>query len=75
MLTRNHPRYGLTAREQQEFEARFEIQLAVAIDTCFDYWLELSPDRRRFLYAELRSALEAQLLEEVRGKVNDKGAA
>jgi hypothetical protein len=31
-------------REQQEYDARLETELAVAIDTCFDYWLELSPD-------------------------------
>jgi hypothetical protein len=67
--------YGLTEREQQEYDARFETELAVAIDTCFDYWLELSPESRRFLFTELRSALEAQLLGEVRGKFNGKEAA
>jgi hypothetical protein len=66
--------YGLTEKEQQEFDARFDIELAVAIDTCLDYWLDLSPDTRRLLYVELRGALEAQLLEEIRGKF-DKGAA
>jgi hypothetical protein len=67
--------HGLTAREQQEFDARFEIELNAAIDTCFDYWLYLSPDTRRVLFAELRSALEMQLLSEVRGKFNVKEAA
>jgi hypothetical protein len=66
--------YGLTEKEQQEFDARFDIELAVAIDTCLDYWLDLFPDTRRLLYVELRGALEAQLLEEIRGKF-DKGAA
>jgi hypothetical protein len=65
----------LTRKEQQEYLARYEIEVNAAIDLWLDYWKDISPDTRKFLHAELRRALESKLRDKVRALSKVKGAA
>jgi len=65
----------LTKTEQQEFEARYEMEVNAAIDAWLDYSKEISPNTREFLHAELRRALESELRDKVRISFKLKGAA
>jgi hypothetical protein len=62
-------------KKQQEYDARYEMEVDAAIGDYLDNWKQISPETRGLLHEELRSALELKVRYKVRPLSRVKGAA